>query len=191
MIIGVTGFKRSGKDSVCNALVSNFDFIKKSFDFPIKEIVKIIFLWDDNFIENCKEEIDPLWGISPGQALQHLETDWAQKALCESYPLFKETTYRNLWVNRLFLDLQKNDPKLEKNYCISDVRSSHEVAEIKKHNGIIIKVKRNNRASCDMHESEQGIKDLDPDFVFLNTGTLNDLSCQVIFFMKNNNIIKE
>ena len=42
-----------------------------------------------------------------------------------------------------------------------------------------------------MYESEQGIKDLDPDFVFLNTGTLNDLSCQVIFFMKNNNIIKE
>ena len=43
MIIGFLGRKRSGKDTVVNYLVKNYNFIRYAFGDPVKEVCKIMF----------------------------------------------------------------------------------------------------------------------------------------------------
>jgi len=48
MIIGITGKKRSGKDTVASCLVENYMFVKYSLADPIKEACKDIFGFSNN-----------------------------------------------------------------------------------------------------------------------------------------------
>ena len=61
MIIGLSGKKRVGKDTVADYLVSKYGFIKYSFADPIKAVAKILFGFSENQLYgNNKEEIDRL-----------------------------------------------------------------------------------------------------------------------------------
>ena len=48
MIIGICGFKGSGKDTVADYLVKHKDFIKISFASVLKDIITILFNWENN-----------------------------------------------------------------------------------------------------------------------------------------------
>ena len=70
MIIMLSGRKRAGKDEAAKVLIDNYNFTPFAFAKPIKEICKIVFLWDDERINGeLKEVEDPTWGISPRKAL--------------------------------------------------------------------------------------------------------------------------
>ena len=87
MIVGVSGLKRSGKDTVAELLVKEYGFERYSFADPIKEAMSIVFDWDDRYLYGeLKEIIDPRWGISPRQVFQHFGTEYAQHILPEVFP---------------------------------------------------------------------------------------------------------
>jgi len=55
LIVGLVGFKGSGKDTAANIFVSR-GFTKDSFAAPIKDAVAQIFSWDRELIEGATEE---------------------------------------------------------------------------------------------------------------------------------------
>ena len=66
MIIGISGKKRSGKDTVADFLIQEYGFIKYGFADPIKQIAKIIFGFnEEQLYGDKKEEIDKIWKIKP------------------------------------------------------------------------------------------------------------------------------
>lgn len=181
MIIGMLGQKRVGKDTAADYLCTwHPQFTKVSLAEPMKHAVMIIFGWTDEHVNgNLKEIVDPFWGISPRQALTTLGTEWAQKILCEMFPIFATTTGRKLWVKSL---LHKHQ---DKNIIIADVRFQHEVDAIREIGGKIIKIERPSLVNTDTHESEQAWKITTYDALIVNDGTLFE------YYTKVNDTFKE
>ena len=99
MIIAITGYKQSGKDTIAKYLCEKYGYVQYSCASPIKEAAKDMFNWTDEHVNGeLKEVLDPRWGIMPRQVLQSLGTEYGQFMLSKMYPLFAEITGRKLWV---------------------------------------------------------------------------------------------
>ncbi len=170
MIFGITGKKRSGKDTVAKFFIEK-GFKRYAFADPIKEMCKIMFLWDERHVNGeLKEVVDERWGISPREAMQVIGTEFAQFFLPMFFPKFAKLIGRKFWVKR-FEYLYKDNPD---NYVISDVRFPHEDEELKKMGATIVKVKRPSMCSDDNHSSETSIDDVKEDFIIING---SDIEC--------------
>lgn len=177
MIIGICGKKRSGKDTIADILVNNYNFIKYAYADPIKDIIKIIFKWDDKRIED-KETIDPYWGISPRQALQNIGTELFQFELGKQVPLFNDTIGRNIWV-KVFESWYSRLPK-NTNVVVSDVRFQHELNGLLAMNAVIVKVERPNYKMEDSHSSETSLNNIQNyDYLITNDKTKTYLENQI------------
>lgn len=146
MIIGISGLKGSGKDTIADYLFNSYDYTKWSFADPIKEMMLIAFpklnpkyLYGNSEFRN--KEIAP--GITIRKALQTLGTDWGRNMM-----------YEDIWVDNLFDEYDSN-----RNLVISDLRFVNEARAIKKRGGKIWYVTRND--SGDDHISENEMKSVE------------------------------
>jgi dephospho-CoA kinase len=174
MIIGISGYKRSGKNTVAQIISDKFGYETLAFADPIKQIASLMFSWSFERMENEKETIDKDWGLSPRQAFQIIGNELAQYWLPEALLTFKQTTGRLLWVRHLF-----NKIKYKKDICVSDVRYPHEADAIQMRGGKIVKVVRDSVIPNDSHESESYCQDIYPDYIIYNNGTLAELEQEV------------
>tara|TARA_B100001057_G_C22500241_1_gene813722 strand:+ start:56 stop:634 length:579 start_codon:yes stop_codon:yes gene_type:complete len=180
-LIGFMGKKQSGKDTCGDYLIENYNFIKYSFADPIKDIVKILFNFSDQQLENqkYKESIDSRWNITPRETLQKIGTEFGQDYIYKLFPNL-ETQNKVLWVVLFEIWYSKNK---DKNIVITDVRFPHEVECIKKLGGNIIKVNReNNLENNDSHISENLIENVSNDKIYKtidNNYTIYDLYSQI------------
>ena len=183
MIVGITGKKRSGKDTVAQFLVSEYGYYQYSMAGPLKKALKTLFLWDDWHIEVDKETVDPRWGISPRQAMQHIGTEWAQYALGDAFPRFKETSGTKLWANR-FREVYQGEFAVKniRDVVISDVRFPHEEEVIRDLGGKILRIHREAESS-DAHASETNVDKIQADASITNDGSFEDLYELVKFAM--------
>ncbi len=177
MVVGLCGAKRSGKDTIGNILAKEYGFIHYAFANPIREALKVIYLWTDDFFEgNKKDEVDPVWGISPRQAMQDLGTEWAQLGLCDRYPEYNEVTGRKIWVKRFQQwYLQTYSMRVvNPNIVITDVRFPHEQEALRACFDFYLG--RASRPSvengADLHESEQHYNSLEANYTICNHGSL-------------------
>ena len=171
MIIGITGKKFSGKDTLADELVLNYDFIKYSMADPLKDALKSLFgFTDEQLYGNQKEIIDTRWNITPREVLQFFGTQVMQFKIQELIPKVK----RNFFVKRFEDFCQKNE---EKNIVVADIRFQHEIDSVRKMGGIIIKVIRDNlNNNLSQHISESGLDSLtNIDFVIENNSTKEEL----------------
>lgn len=190
MIIGISGKKQSGKNTVgailqCLHENINFEGIKEvidkgmliydpnnmelvSFASKLKEIASSLIgvkYWDfEN--QTFKKEVDPLTGLTNREILQKIGTSFRK--------LFGE----DIWIKVLFKYLECNG--LDKNYIITDVRYKNEAKAIKEKGGILIRVNRNTDSN-DTHQSEVDLDDYDKfDFIIDNNGSVEELIKKVI-----------
>ena len=141
MIIGIVGFKQSGKDTFADWFVGSAGFQKYSFAKPLKQGVMNFFGWTDHQLNDpvLKEQVDEFWGISPRQALQWIGTDAMRVGLPGAYPQFQAITANNIWVKR-FERTVALEP--ETNWIIPDVRFQNEVDAIKEIGGTLVRIHR-------------------------------------------------
>lgn len=189
MIIGITGKKGSGKDTIADILSKEFGFHKLSLADPIKQALNIVFGWNQRDWEpERKELVDERWGISPRQAAQHLGTEWGQFGLIDSFPKFSEVTGRSLWV-RSCLDKVKRFSSVS----IADVRFLHEAVAIREEGGLIIRVYRHNDHT-DTHPSETEMELIYPDYQIMNDSGMDNLVKsvkEIMTVIRRNNAFRE
>lgn len=137
-IIGICGFKSSGKDTISDFLVSNYGFKKLSFADSLKDVVAIMFDWDRNKLEGLNEDdrewretIDTYWSntlnipnLTPRYVLQYFGTE-----------LFRNNFHKDIWVKIVERNISKY-----KNVVISDCRFPNEIDMVQRNGGIIIHV---------------------------------------------------
>jgi len=182
MIIGITGKKRSGKDTISDFLVEKYYFVKYGFADPIKDIARIIFGFTENqLFEKEKDIVDENWGFKPRDFFQKFGTDYGQFIFPKHFPeIFKDKDERSLWImvfKRWYLNKLKENPYLK--VVISDVRFNHEFECIKDLGGYVIKVKRDNTIK-DNHISENELDNLEFDHKLSNNGTKEELFKKII-----------
>jgi hypothetical protein len=179
-IVGITGLKRSGKDTCAEYLVNRYAFDRHSFAQPLKDMLSVLMNCvdcnDRYYSEMHKEESIPGINASYRKLAQTLGTEWGRRMIDD-----------NIWVNML----DANTEYVEK-IVVSDVRFDNEAKWVKDNGGIIIKVTRPVlKSSKDNHPSEQGIDDSYVDHNIINDGTIEALHVKLdALFDKNETLEK-
>jgi hypothetical protein len=173
-LIGVSGRKHNGKDTVGNYLVEVYDYKRIAFADKLKEACMIIFglTKEQVFDETLKDVVDNYWGVSPRIILQYVGTDLLRNQLKTIIPHIDN----NIWVkavHKQILDELKKDP-LQK-FVITDVRFENEIQFIKEMGGVNIRITRPTIENNDTHSSENQLQKCKVDYDIINDNTLESL----------------
>lgn len=177
-LIGITGKARSGKDTLANILVNSYGYKRYAFADPLKKVGEILFGWNEEHSDGqLKENIDPVFGISPRQFYQTFGTDFARQTISD-----------DIWIKILKKSLIKN-----KNVVISDVRFDNEAEFVLSNGGIILHIEREDRTKLEAvqanHLSEDGISGKfyeNSNYIFIDgNGTKEELTVKVHNVMEN------
>lgn len=177
MIIGLTGKKRSGKDTVAEYLVKNHGFIRIGFADALKNACKEIFNLSDNQLygtEEEKERPDEYWKHSAREILQKVGTELFRNEL----PKHLSNISNDIWIRVVDKKIKDLLAAGHNKIVISDVRFENEAEYIKNSGGIIIKLNRPS-LSADSHSSEKNIDNIIADNTINNTSTLEELYTKV------------
>jgi hypothetical protein len=199
-VIAICGARRAGKDTVADYLCERHGFVKASFAAPLKDMTRAAFGFSRLQVDGAlKDTIDPLYGITPRQALQFMGTDVMQFEIHRLLPRFGPHD-RTFWAERLVRDLdlgskthgQTVDNQVRR-IVISDMRFPHEqatVADAVHREGGVYQTWRINRRSngvsgggvsggvsggVDAHASEQELRTMVVDEELFNDGDITSL----------------
>lgn len=141
MIIGISGFQGSGKDTIADYLQNIYGFKRDSFAATLKDAVSAVFGWDRELLEGrttesraWREQVDPWWSnrlnmpnLTPRLVLQQWGTEVARRA-------FHDDTWIASLENKLI--------KAHNDIVITDVRFPNEIQAVRNAGGIVIRVIR-------------------------------------------------
>ena len=125
MILGVTGFIASGKDTVADYLCTFHGYKRISFAASLKDAIASIFGWDRELLEGTtkssrewREQVDPWWSerlgkeITPRYILQYWGTEVCRNGF-----------HPDIWVASVENKLRKSTD----NIVITDCRFANEI----------------------------------------------------------------
>lgn len=165
-IIGLVGRSRVGKDTVARLikqLLPETDFEIHHIAKPLKDSIASMYrLSSEQLHGNLKDVVDMRYGHSP----RELCTIWNYKLTHLHGPRFL--------VHRLFESLDENH---KNNIIIPDVRFCHDCYEVRRRNGILVKVVRTR--SPVLLSEEDHIDQLSADVTIENDSTLEILKNKV------------
>lgn len=195
MIIGISGWVNSGKDTCADFLVSQHGFKRESFASTVKDCLSVVFSWDRELLEGrsrssrvWRETVDVWWAnrlgipnFTPRWAMQHWGTDLCRKHFHDS-----------IWV----ASLEARIANTRDDVVITDVRFPNEAKVVKDNGGKLLWIKRGELPdwyyiameavngdenaiqilnSRDVHESEWSWIGSDFDYTINNDGSLDSL----------------
>jgi len=185
-IIGITGRKRHGKDTLGDYLVKNHEYTKIGFADALKDACREIFGFnEEQLYGDLKEVDDPFWKTSPRKVLQYVGTDLFRDRISEILPEVGQDIWIKVVENKIL-----NEPN--KKYVITDVRFQNELDFIKRMRGLVIKVQRDvksEESTCN-HVSESYIDNLVVNATIKNDGTLEELYEKLDTYLFYNNYTK-
>lgn len=188
-IISISGKIGSGKDTIADIIMQYTPYHRwqvKKFAGKLKDIAEILtgvpkINFEDQ--EFKQQDMGPEWGMTYRDLLQKLGTEAMRNGL-----------HKNVWVNALFADYQFNIEEDEQipYWIITDSRFPNELAAVKEHNGIAIKVIRDSGNTIGTtHTSETALDNYaDWDYVINNNGTLEELKTQVLSILEKESLLK-
>ena len=182
-IIGLCGYKGSGKDTFADYIVQNDNYIKIAFADYIKNALMELFDWDiTSFEQNNKEVEDTYWGTTPRMMCQQLGTDFlrihCKDKISQKFLLPNNEEYKSSFhIKRINKDIIKYyNINSETKIVITDIRFQDEADYVKKLGGIVVKINRPNlkKNAFSSHSSESNIDNINNiDFQIDNSGTIS------------------
>lgn len=199
MLIGITGFIGSGKNTVARHFVNKAGYTQDSFAASLKDVCSVVFGWKRAMMEGdteesrvWREQVDPWWeerlgieGFSPRLAMQLIGTN-----------ALRDYFHPDIWLLTVERRYEKN--KYNSNTVITDARFPNEIGLIHKLGGTLIHVSTGEKpvwydlalkavqgdedslnkmqsVYSRVHYSEWAWIGIEPDIVIENTGTLEEL----------------
>jgi hypothetical protein len=183
-VIGVTGRKYNGKDTVGNYLVEHFGYKRLAFADALKDACRCIFgFTDEQLYGSLKETPDEFWKVSPRIVLQYVGTNLLRNQLSTIMPHLGNDVWVNV-IKKKILDEWSTNP--DQKIVITDVRFPNEANMIEELSGIMIRVRRDSiNAVSDSHSSEVGIEKLEVDYEIINNKELDDLYQEIKVILDN------
>lgn len=173
MLIGITGAKGSGKDTLGNFFRNRNFFLVKNAE-PLKNMLRSLYRdtgLDQETIErkiegDLKEvPCDILCGKTPRFAMQTIGTEWRD--------MIGTTLWSRISAAKAAGFLKDGTPVV----C-TDIRFQHEADSIRDLGGYLIRVIRPGTGEDDEHSSETEMRNLEVDYIVSNLTSITDLQNQ-------------
>jgi len=172
-IIGLSGWARSGKDSVGDVLQGEHEFARRAFADPMRDSMY---------------KLNPLVTIVMDAPMLRLQDavdgygwDWAKentdaRRLLQIYgtEIGREMFGENFWVDQAFKGLEEL-----RQIVFTDTRFPNEAQRVKDSGGTVWRITRPGVEAANDHASEHALDDWNFDYHINNNGTLEDLAVQV------------
>jgi hypothetical protein len=183
MLVGLTGLKGSGKDTVADYLVKHHGYEKVSFAALLKESVASLFDIQREYIEEWKN--DPHVSVAiriteldqtPPLSITAIEMSFREFLQRYGTEAHREVFGQDFWVEQAFMSFPFT---VRDNLVFPDVRFDNEAIAIIVRDGLVFSVERPGSDLEDQHASEQGIN---PEWIadFLhNDGDFENLYDQI------------
>lgn len=163
MIVGIAGYRGSGKSTAARYLVEAHGFVRIPFAKPLKDMLRAIGLGDAELEGDRKEEpCSLLGGRTPRHAMQTLGTEWGRE-------LIDEGLWIRLWSRQAMLAVEAG-----RHVVCDDLRFPNEATAVCDLGGRVLRLSRPGRETS-AHASEAQIDLLQPDFLVCNDGSVDNL----------------
>lgn len=170
MIIGLTGYAQSGKDTLAKILVDDYGYTRVAFADKIRE-----FLY----------EVNPMVGCSPSGYLQDLvnlvgwdaakQEPQVRRLLQDLGVGARKVFGEQFWITQALIGYYPKDKVV-----VTDVRFMNEAERIKAYPGAQVwRIKRNGVEAVNAHISETELDGYKVDQIFSNNGSIEDLKALV------------
>jgi len=167
MIISLSGYAKSGKDTAAEIIALNYSQFKiKKFSGKLKQVASILTGIPAELFENqnVKDRYISGWDMTARELLQRLGTD-----------AVRDNLHQDAWVMSLFADYHQND-----SWIITDCRFPNEYDYVKKFGGVTIKIVRYGVDAVNSHTSETALDSYEFDEVIYNNGSITEFREKVI-----------
>jgi hypothetical protein len=184
MIIGITGQKNAGKDTIGDYLVENYGFTKMSFAEPLKMAAAILLNTDLESIERWKNENKNVCVVPGAMPDGKNEVTITVPLVTANYPITvrhflqrmgtevgRGLFGKDFWVHQL---ARKIDVTRGANTVICDVRFQNEADAVDHWSGHLWRVIRPGTEG-DLHKSEIEQNDIKVHFEINNNGEIHTL----------------
>lgn len=190
MILSISGFMGSGKDTVAEYLEKEYDFYRESWAGALKDAMSNIFGWDRELLEGktlksrvWRETLDVWWSERLGKEIipRRVLQEWGTEVCRENF-------HDEIWIACLENKLRH----ITKNVVISDTRFPNEIASVKSLGGITIRIKRG--------DDPEWVKDYlkagkTPEFVEkhpnIHASEYSSVNCKFDYIIENNSTIED
>lgn len=168
MIIGLSGYARSGKDEVAKILVEEYGFTRVAFADKIRK-----FLYETNPIVDTHYRLQPL---VDAYGWDEVKRRSQVRELLQNVGIAARTVFNDeFWIAQALQPVY-----FEENWVITDVRFVNEANRIKQYdNAQLWRIKRNGIEAVNDHVSEHDLEGYPVDIILKNEGTLEDLRALV------------
>lgn len=180
MIIGLTGYKQSGKDTTANILCEEFGFERMAFGDALRAMARAInpLLWKENgeIWRYC--DLLSTLGYEDAKKIQSVR-EFLQTLGTEAVrDVLGPQTWINALSRRIAESMYAAAPK-HPNIVITDVRFPNEAKMVVDMKGWLWKIVRPGQDNNDPHPSEAHIADMNTDFTLVNDSTIDNLKMLV------------
>lgn len=169
MIIGLLGRSRVGKDTVAMCIVATLgtdNTCITRLSQPLKDATQSLYSFTKEQVEDGKkEEVDPRYGVTPRVCIQ---------GLCD----YMMTSHGVDFFSKQLFAKYDSAHFGNKHVIIPDIRYEHDIGEIQKRGGIVIKIERS-CAQIPRHSWEDHIDGLKADHYIVNDTDVASLSNKV------------
>lgn len=164
------GRSRMGKDTVAQIvcdIIGHDDATIYRLSKTLKEATCALYGFSPEDVEGPnKEAIDPRYNITPRHAIQGLCDFLMHRHGCDFF-------------SKQVFHMYDHGAFAQKHVVIPDIRYEHDLAEIRRRGGVVIKVTRPYGDGVPQHAWETHIDALHGDFIIHNHGSVEDLRLKV------------
>jgi hypothetical protein len=188
MLIGLSGFRGSGKDTVGAYLVENYGFERLSFADKLKQSAAALFMVDPGLWDKLKNDSDAYVALSftytVGEETKRTARTMTVREFLQRYGT---ESHRNIfgydfWIDQCIGFYRPTEHK-DKRYVVTDARFDNELKEIRFKGGKTIRIIRGD--SIDDGHISEAIPPADLIDLFVpNTGTIEQLHKAVDWAMQ-------
>jgi hypothetical protein len=169
MIIGLSGYARSGKDEVAKVLVSEFNFERVAFADAIRDLL---------YLMNPMIDITPLQTMVEALGWDATKKHPDVRRYLQDLGVGARKLFgKDFWVNQALNPHLYEHPivGVNKNIVVTDVRFENEADIVKSMGGEVWRIRRNGVDPVNQHVSEIALDDYKFDQILKNEGSLDEL----------------
>jgi len=179
MIIGLSGYAQSGKDTVAEYLVNNHGYTRVAFADAVRD-----FAYDINPLVDFSEYdgLTNLQDLVDTQGWDKAKQHPTVRKILQNVGLSARARFgESFWIN-----IALNKVSFTGNFVITDVRFKNEASVIKRRDyAQVWRIERPGVGPVNNHISELDMDDWDFDCRFINDGSLEDLIYAVKIRLQN------